>query len=339
MDQGEDRDTLELQRFRDKWKQEILKGIPAILSPISSSSPSASSSLSSGPDGSSSIKLQALSRFKITNHEEEQVDQLITIFSEKLSLPPEGDNEEVDNRDKDKMSIMKLPDELVMQVMTSLDVKSLERCSAACRLWYIIARDQNLPQYTTLCFQAWPLTGPEEYYLFGRNWRYMYLKRPRVRNDGIYISKNQYLRQGSTQGSYYQPVHEVVYYRYLRFFEDGRVVSALSAEPPKQVLMYLRPVNANSAAKNKVQAGTYMVDGEMVSVWIQMSEVYTSVLQLGLSSTALGRNDRLAVVRYSCRGGLEETDYNNLDVKRFHFAKLPSNFLAVEMAAVQGVVA
>ena len=31
----------------------------------------------------------------------------------------------------------------------------------------------------------------------------------RLRDDGIYISRNYYLRAGATEGTYYQPVHEV----------------------------------------------------------------------------------------------------------------------------------
>jgi hypothetical protein len=42
----------------------------------------------------------------------------------------------------------------------------------------------------------------------------------------------------------------------------------------------------------------YMVEGDEVSVWLQISATYTTHLKLGLSSTGLGKNDRLSLVRY-----------------------------------------
>lgn len=40
---------------------------------------------------------------------------------------------------------------------------------------------------------------------------------------GIYISKTSYIRSGERSlDTFYKPYHSVVYYRYLRFFPDGR---------------------------------------------------------------------------------------------------------------------
>ena len=41
--------------------------------------------------------------------------------------------------------------------------------------------------------------------------------------SGCYISKMSYLRQGEISlDNFYKPWHEIIYYRYLRFFSDGR---------------------------------------------------------------------------------------------------------------------
>ena len=40
---------------------------------------------------------------------------------------------------------------------------------------------------------------------------------------GVYISTNTYIHIGEpTVGSYYKPCHVVEYYKYLRFFSDGK---------------------------------------------------------------------------------------------------------------------
>jgi len=41
----------------------------------------------------------------------------------------------------------------------------------------------------------------------------------------FFVGKNTYVRQGTTEWTYHQPVHSVVYYRYLRFFpREDRVL-------------------------------------------------------------------------------------------------------------------
>ncbi|CAB4417894.1 unnamed protein product [Rhizophagus irregularis] len=49
----------------------------------------------------------------------------------------------------------------------------------------------------------------------------MYIERPRVRLDGVYISKCKYLRPGLAENTWIQPIHLVTYYRYIRLFSDG----------------------------------------------------------------------------------------------------------------------
>ena len=49
----------------------------------------------------------------------------------------------------------------------------------------------------------------------------MFLDRPHLRFDGIYVSRNTYIRTGITEWRVKNPVHLVCYYRYLRFFPHG----------------------------------------------------------------------------------------------------------------------
>ena len=68
--------------------------------------------------------------------------------------------------------------------------------------------------------------------------------RPRIRFAGLYISTVNYIRPGASspsQVSWNTPVHIVTYYRYLRFFRDGTVLSLLTTAEPIEVVHHLTP--------------------------------------------------------------------------------------------------
>ncbi|XP_014262557.1 F-box only protein 9 isoform X2 [Cimex lectularius] len=124
-------------------------------------------------------------------------------------------------------------------VSTDLDVRSLEICSRVCRGFYICCRDQEI--WRTACSRVWGVKcgSPSGQY---RTWREMFIKRPRLHFGGCYISKTTYIRHGenSFQDQYYRPWHLVVYYRYLRFFSDGRVLMLTTPEEPVGCVSLLR---------------------------------------------------------------------------------------------------
>ncbi|KAI9673961.1 MAG: hypothetical protein M1817_002167 [Caeruleum heppii] len=66
--------------------------------------------------------------------------------------------------------------------------------------------------------------------------------RPRIRFNGLYISTVNYLRPGASspnQLTWNTPVHIVTYYRYLRFFRDGTLLSLLTTNEPSDVVHHL----------------------------------------------------------------------------------------------------
>lgn len=74
---------------------------------------------------------------------------------------------------------------------------------------------------------------------YGGGWYNMYIERPRIRYDGVYISTCHYIRSGTSKTTWNQPVHLVTYYRYLRFFTDGTVVKHVTTDEPAQVVKQL----------------------------------------------------------------------------------------------------
>ncbi|KAJ4134998.1 hypothetical protein NW768_004607 [Fusarium equiseti] len=74
------------------------------------------------------------------------------------------------------------------------------------------------------------------------NWKNLFRSRPRIRFNGCYISTVNYIRAGqasSNQPTWGAPIHIVTYYRYLRFFRDGTLISLLTTNEPADVVHHL----------------------------------------------------------------------------------------------------
>ncbi|KAK2113872.1 F-box only protein 9 [Saguinus oedipus] len=80
----------------------------------------------------------------------------------------------------------------------------------------------------------------------------MFLERPRVRFDGVYISKTTYIRQGEQSlDGFYRAWHQVEYYRYIRFFPDGHVMMLTTPEEPQSIVPRLRTRNTRSNSQKQ----------------------------------------------------------------------------------------
>ncbi|RVD88675.1 uncharacterized protein DFL_002851 [Arthrobotrys flagrans] len=84
---------------------------------------------------------------------------------------------------------------------------------------------------------------------YNSSYRLMFIERPRIRYNGIYISTCTYLRQGHQAASSLAlstvPVHMVTYYRYLRFFPSGFVIHLLTPAEPSDVVHSITLGNYN----------------------------------------------------------------------------------------------
>ncbi|RPA94901.1 hypothetical protein L873DRAFT_1390243 [Choiromyces venosus 120613-1] len=98
---------------------------------------------------------------------------------------------------------------------------------------------------------------------YGGSWRKMFMIRPRVRFNGIYISTCNYVRAGASQ-SWNTPVYIVTYYRYLRFYPNGTVLSLLSSCEPAEVVHGFNEISLTPAHLGGLPVGT-MSWGKYVS--------------------------------------------------------------------------
>ena len=66
------------------------------------------------------------------------------------------------------------------------------------------------------------------------NWRNMIKFRPRIRFDGVYISKMHYVRYGMHDETGRRPSFDVITYKYLRFYRNGTMVSVYTSWAPER---------------------------------------------------------------------------------------------------------
>uniref|UniRef100_A0A7M4Y6V3 F-box domain-containing protein n=1 Tax=Anopheles funestus TaxID=62324 RepID=A0A7M4Y6V3_ANOFN len=164
-----------------------------------------------------------------------------------------------------------LPMELILYILrwvvsNDLDLKSLECFASVCRGFYLLARDPEIWRHA--CMRIW---GVNLGVLKGTpysSWREMYINRPRILFHGCYISRTSYLRSGenSFQDQFYRPIQLVEYYRYFRFFADGKVLMLTTADEPQQCVVKLKP---RCPTQNEILRGHYRLHDDVVIVVIQ----------------------------------------------------------------------
>jgi hypothetical protein len=112
----------------------------------------------------------------------------------------------------------------------------------------------------------------------------MFLKRPHLNFDGVYISKASYARAGEQSlDNFYRPWHLVEYYRYFRFFPDGTVLFLTTPDEPKTTVSKLKlrsntnpTVTSNTASiyssfilnDHSILKGKWTIDLSMVYITI-----------------------------------------------------------------------
>lgn len=170
--------------------------------------------------------------------------------------------------------ISALPMEIVLYILrwvvsSELDFRSLEIFSRVCRGFYIAARDTEI--WRLACIRVWGVncgTFAPKY----QSWRDMYIQRPRLRYNGCYISKTSYIRDGenSFQDRFYRPWHLVEYFRYLRFFPEGKVLMLTSTDEAQSCvnsLKYRTPRNPS------VLIGHYRLHDNCVILILKKQEI------------------------------------------------------------------
>jgi len=231
-------------------------------------------------------------------------------------------------------------EQVLIYLLGFLDAVSLARLALSCKKTYSVTREPVL--WRLLCQRIWPLNCTRDVYQQFGTWQRMFLTRPKARYDGIYVSKNSYLRAGSTEWAYNQPVHQVIYYRYLRLMPDGRVLYAMALEQPRKVLKWFNPRilelekekekpkgRERSSNPNVPSVGTYTLEdvSGAVEMWIQGKDM-TQQFAGTLRRKQGGRFISIAIHKYlsTSKTGIT-TQYDTVPIAPFHFFKLSPHVL------------
>jgi F-box protein 9 len=128
-------------------------------------------------------------------------------------------------------------------------------------------------------------------------WSEVFQTFPRIRYTGIYISIVSYARPGAASPTQNlignSPVHIVTYYRYLRFYPDGTVISLLTTTDPMTVVPYI-------SKENVVPARSLLADTHHQHQR-QKSELNGVVLDPAASTNSISPS-AMATLKHALRG-------------------------------------
>ncbi|CAM9548484.1 unnamed protein product [Ectocarpus sp. 4 AP-2014] len=212
--------------------------------------------------------------------------------------------------------VLTLPDDILHRTMLFLNPEDIFECRAVSSRWSFPGHEnvfEGLCRRTYLAQSAKKMLNVKRW----RSWQRMFKFRPRLRDTGLYSLKTTYfkkpVRDMSTEWTPGK-ILRVTYYRYFRFFGDGRVAYALTHETPKDFVRMLQ-----QEGSPKVVFGTYTISKWEVNVEIPNPWSWVS-FTLQLANGERGRFTHLVMLRHSsvsrndaragrCHHSVKSTDF------------------------------
>ncbi|KAG0668732.1 hypothetical protein C6P45_004400 [Maudiozyma exigua] len=134
-----------------------------------------------------------------------------------------------------------------------------------------------------------------EQIFWDKNYELMLKERPFIKFEGVYISVVNYLRYGSNadgSSSLRNPVHMITYYRYFRFYEDGKVLRLLTTDEPTFVVKHF--TRDNNIKGSHLCSWNLYFDGETNYVTIgRANDKYAFKEKLTIKNQGYKRFQRL----------------------------------------------
>lgn len=119
-----------------------------------------------------------------------------------------------------------LPDEMLLHIFKHLSVTNLAIAQCVCHQWRYVGASPSL--WRNACMDAFfkdnkpaDLDFAAVLKPYRGSWKRMFIEKPHLRFDGIYVSRNTYIKTGVAEWRVYNPVHLVCYFRYIRFLPNG----------------------------------------------------------------------------------------------------------------------
>ncbi|PKA46988.1 F-box protein 7 [Apostasia shenzhenica] len=206
-----------------------------------------------------------------------------------------------------------LPDELLFEVFSRMSPHVLGKAACVCRKWRYTIRNPIL--WRSACLKTWQLSGALTNYkivqsMFEGSWRKMWIHRPRIRHDGIYVSRNTYVHTGVAEWKVTNPVYLVCYFRYLRFLSNGKFLYKISSQKVKEVAKFM----CRASKAECVFKGDYTITEDQIEAVLLYSGSRRTLLRIRLRirGTTVGANNRLDLLRLVTTG-VNESEITNDD--------------------------
>ncbi|OMJ87268.1 hypothetical protein SteCoe_11036 [Stentor coeruleus] len=232
-----------------------------------------------------------------------------------------------------EVPVFYIVDEILKEIFSFFSAGERARLSSVCKTWKMI--DQTTGYlYKRDCHDLWVKTSRPQgnifFYPFNndielwgeeypknytdspefcksfKNWRNMWVKRPKIRFHGVYISRIAYFRQGQVNLDNLPSYHKVVFYRYLRFYSDFSVCCINTVKKPRE---YVRLVDKSNA---ECRLGEWGRSGNRVVMHLlAKNEIFT--YQLDLKSSPGYYFDLLKLVKVQSRSAHNQ-EYSDLNI-------------------------
>ncbi|CAO3622013.1 unnamed protein product [Mucor hiemalis] len=250
------------------------------------------------------------------------LSELIQQFSNdpELSYIPELDYKPV--------SVAKLPSEIMLKILRDLvlySVSTIPYFALTCKKFFLLSRDPSIWQYASVRVFKPPFMTLEqskkhqaEYVqkTYDGHWMRMFIDRPRIRYDGIYISTCHYIRPGTSDTSWNKPIHYVTYYRYIRFFPDGTILKHLTTDEPAHVVKTLQ----RGFDRKQCFHGKFLLENDdhiLIVMKDPTLKKETFNLSLKIKTTHRGRHNKLVWDDYTSTSSIPDRDDHHYDLKLF----------------------
>lgn len=251
---------------------------------------------------------------------------------------------------RDRKNIADLPEEVLSQVVHHAIVGSAGSAytalSLTCQKLFLMTLERSV--WRALCLRTYwqqvyldegvRLRSSSEYgdyraaleaevgAHYGGDWQRMFVEKPRVRYDGIYIATCNYTRPGAREETleWTSPVHLITYFRYARFHPDGRCLTLLTTTEPKDVVHQIR----HDSKLKDLQRGTWALDRANGTVCIDTRGPadYLFFITLQCKSSSRGRQNKLAWRRFYGVHPVSgaETEFKLKHDRSYYFSKVKS---------------
>jgi len=201
---------------------------------------------------------------------------------------------------------------MLLLVFAWLPIASVATCQVVCKQWRTVGETPSLWQ--AACTEAFRLSPQETnerllFKVYNSSWKTMFLDRPHVRFEGIYVARNTYIRTGVTEWKVRNPVHLVAYYRYCRFFPDGTFLYRTTPDVVGKVAKTLQKPTGGASSSKKSQQNSYDTGLHYGRYKIENDKLYTAFRYHNSTSTEVRSRMK---IRSTVRGAHNRLDINSI---------------------------